>query len=174
MKVLITSQNPTKINVTKEVFREIFPDQEITFEAFVVSSDVSDQPKSDKETMQGAINRVQNAINKYNDYDFYVGIEGGIEFLGDRLFSMDWVYISNKIKSGIAKSASYPLPIKVKELLDDGMELGQASDIVFNTKDSKKINGIIGNITDDKVKRDQKYKIPLILALMQIVKEFYP
>jgi len=69
MKVLITSQNPTKINVTKEMFRQIFPDQEITFEALPVSSDVSDQPKSDKETMQVAINRVQNPINPCSNAD---------------------------------------------------------------------------------------------------------
>ena len=61
MKIIIASRNPIKINATKLAFEQMFPNKVFQFEGASISSDISDQPMSDKETLKGAINRSNNA-----------------------------------------------------------------------------------------------------------------
>ena len=42
--------------------KKMFSDEQFKFEAVAAFSGVSDQPMSDEETLQGAINRVNNAV----------------------------------------------------------------------------------------------------------------
>ena len=59
--------------------KKMFSDEQFKFEAVAAFFVVSDQPMSDEETLQGAINRVNNAVQSKNDAEYWVGIEGGIE-----------------------------------------------------------------------------------------------
>ena len=47
-----------------------------------VPSGVSDQPRSEQETLEGARNRARSAARGYPHADYWVGIEGGIEDTG--------------------------------------------------------------------------------------------
>ena len=58
-KVVIASKNPVKINATEKAFEDVFTDG-FEFEGISTDSLVSDQPLSDKETLQGATNRLKN------------------------------------------------------------------------------------------------------------------
>jgi len=60
-KIIIASKNPVKINATLSGFQRMFPNEQFEIESVSVSSDVSDQPKSDSETFRGACNRANNA-----------------------------------------------------------------------------------------------------------------
>ena len=53
-KVIIASKNPVKINATKKAFEEVF-NEHFEFEGVSADSSVSDQPMSNKETLQGAL-----------------------------------------------------------------------------------------------------------------------
>ena len=72
-KVIITSGNQSKIKAVEDAFYKVFPGDKFLFESVSVQSDVSDQPLSKSETLQGAKNRVQNAINIIQG-DFYIGL----------------------------------------------------------------------------------------------------
>ncbi|WP_337236846.1 DUF84 family protein, partial [Salmonella enterica] len=58
-KIIIASQNPAKVNAVRSAFSTVFPDQEWEFIGVSVPSEVADQPMSDEETKQGALNRVR-------------------------------------------------------------------------------------------------------------------
>ena len=60
-----------------------------------VSSDISDMPKSLEETMQWAKNRAKNLKKAGIIANYYIGIEGGINDLGERKFLGGIVYIEN-------------------------------------------------------------------------------
>lgn len=77
-KIIIASQNPVKINAVAAAFGKMFPDETFETEGVSASSGVSDQPKTDSETFEGAMNRAENA-SRMADGDFWVGIEGGVE-----------------------------------------------------------------------------------------------
>ena len=164
MKIIVGSKNPVKINATLEAFAKMFPDEIFDIEGVRVSSNVSDQPMTDKETFIGAQNRVNNITE---DYDYCVGIEGGLEEKNGELESFAWVVIKSKEgKYGKGKTSTFYLPKRIVELIKEGEELGAASDIVFDESNSKQTTGTIGLLTDNHIDRTKYYIEPTIIALI--------
>ena len=101
------------------------------------ASNVSDQPIGDAETKKGCKNRLKY-IHKKEVADFYVSIEG--VFLSKKNpFAFAWVFIKSKDSLIKSKTSMFLLPKEIKDLIEQGEELGEADDVVFNRKDSKKM-----------------------------------
>lgn len=156
IKIVIASRNPVKMDAVKEGLSVFFAEG---FDLLGVSveSGVPDQPMSDAETLLGAHNRVQNAQLVVPDYDFYIGVEGGVEQTTSGLMAFAWIVISNHQQTGKARTASFFLPPEVAKLVHNGMELGHADDIVFRKNNSKQQNGAIGLLTNDAITRKSLY-----------------
>jgi inosine/xanthosine triphosphatase len=164
-KVLICSKNPIKIEACQEAFLDMFSDTNFSFDSISVSSLVSDQPMSQKETYQGAFNRANNARKK-EIADFYVGIEGGIEIVGDELECFAWVVILSHDKMGKARTGSFFLPKKLADLVKKGYELGEATDMIFGSHNAKQKEGAVGFLTGKALTRAKFYKPAIIMALI--------
>jgi len=164
--VIIASKNPVKINAVKIAFDQMFPSDVFEFNGLEVSSDVRDQPLSDSETLQGAINRSNNAKSKNSDADYWVGIEGGVDKKDNQMEVFAWIFIQSNDLQGKARTATFNLPKKIIELIDSGMELGDADDIVFNRKNSKQKNGAVGILTGDLIDREKYYAHAIVMALI--------
>ncbi|NPA67311.1 MAG: non-canonical purine NTP phosphatase [Chlorobi bacterium] len=171
LKAIIASESPVKNKAVKKAFGKVFPDTDFTFFSFPANSGVSDQPVSNTETFNGAKNRAENARKKDPYADFYIGIEGGIEetVFGTEAFA--WVYIISGNKTGKARTATFFLPEKITDLLKKGYELGEADDIVFNQKDSKKKTGAVGILTENITSRTKYYSEAVILALIPFIND---
>lgn len=140
-----------------------------------VESGVPDQPMSDTETLQGAEFRVKNAQLQFPRYDFYVGVEGGVEDSVPGLMAFAWIVISNGEKTGKARTASFFLPPQVADLVHQGMELGDADDIVFAKSNSKQQNGAVGLLTNDVITRKSLYLPAVQMAFIPFLNpELYP
>ena len=175
MKIVVTSQNPVKIAAVRQAFQSQFPKQEIQTIPLNAGSGVPDQPMSDQETRQGARNRVHNAKLKKPDADYWVGLEGGLDFFDGRLMAFAWMVIAdgeNNISE--TRSATLPLPPQVQTLVTGGLELGEANDRVFSTLNSKQGGGAYGLLTDGLMTRESIYTQTLILALIPYVHELWP
>ena len=61
LKVIVASQNPIKLDCTKNAFSKAFHQQDLKVSGESLPSGVSDQPMSDEETFDGARNRAENA-----------------------------------------------------------------------------------------------------------------
>jgi inosine/xanthosine triphosphatase len=166
IKVIIASKNPVKIQAVKTGFERTFPDQQFEFIAMPAASNVSDQPFSSDETYRGAKNRADNASKEITNADFYVGIEGGIEFVHDEIASFTWVVIKSSGKYGKSKTGTFFLPKKVVALIKDGRELGEAVDIAFESNNSKQLNGAVGILTKNLIDRTKLYAEAVILSLI--------
>jgi inosine/xanthosine triphosphatase len=165
--VIVGSKNPVKINATKTAFEHMFPEEQFEFIGCSADSGVADQPKSDEETFTGVTNRVKHCREMYPDADYYAGLEGGIERAHDEWITIAWMYIEDQAGNhGKARSAAHPLPKKIQKLIDEGMELGHASDEVFNRENSKQAEGTIGIMTHGVVTRTDYYIQPMIFALV--------
>jgi len=166
-KVYIGSKNPVKIECTRIGFEKMFKDiSSYEFIGKSVSSGVSDQPMTSEETLSGATNRARNLQTRYPDGDFFVGIEGGIQQIGDEMEAFAWIVIIGNHISGKAQTSTFQLPPKIVELIREGVELGHADDIVFNRKNSKQGNGAVGILTHDVIDRVEYYRHAVILALI--------
>ena len=174
MKIVVASRNPVKIGATEQAFATLFPGATLEMLSADVDSGVSDQPKSDEETRVGSRNRAMAASDALPEADYWVGLEGGVEVIDEQLMAFAWMAIKGRNgKIGEARSATLPLPPAVKDLVDSGMELGDANDKVFSTINSKQGGGAYGLLTNGLYTRESIYTQTLIIALTPFVNELY-
>ncbi|GAA4652860.1 inosine/xanthosine triphosphatase [Kistimonas scapharcae] len=164
-KVIIASNNPAKINAVQQAFTQVFTHEDMVFEGIAVDSGVAAQPLSGEETLTGARNRVTNARRQQPDADFWVGLEAGIE----SPLTFAWMVIESTDQRGEARSASLPLPPEALQRIDDGAELGEAMDAMFNERNIKQKGGAIGLLTGHRLTRSSVYVQALILALIPFI-----
>lgn len=170
----MASKNPVKMDAVKDAL-SVFLNDEIDLLGVSVESGVFDQPMSDAETLLGAENRVKNAQNQFSNFDFYVGIEGGVEEATSGLMAFAWVVISNGKQTGKARTTTFMLPPRVAELIHQGYELGDADDMVFSKSNSKQQNGAVGLLTNDAITRKSLYEPAVQLAFISFLNpELYP
>lgn len=174
IRIVVASKNPVKIEAVEEGLSALISD-EIELIGVSVESGVSDQPMSEVETLKGASNRVMRAMNLFPGYDYYVGLEGGVEQHAAGLMAFAWMVISNDKTIGKARTASFFLPPEVAKLVHEGMELGHADDIVFRKSNSKQQNGAIGLLTNDAITRKSLYLPAVQMAYIPFLNpELYP
>lgn len=174
-RVVVASHNPVKREAALNGFERMFPAEQFELETVSVSSGVSDQPFSSHETYQGAYNRARNAANQVRNADYWVGIEGGVELEDGALGAFAWVVVIGIDRVGKARTGTFFLPPALAELVQQGVELGEADDMLFKRTNSKQGNGAIGLLTDDVIDRVELYEPAVIFALIPFKKEnLYP
>lgn len=166
-KIAVGSRNPVKIQSAQAGFELVFPEHQFTVVGLDVASEVSDQPMSSQETLQGAKNRASNLRLVAPEADYFCGIEGGIEIIDETLFANAWIVVMDQAgKTTSGRSGSFALPAKVKRLVESGMELGTANDVVFKETNSKQQGGAVGSLTGGVITRQSLYEHAMALALV--------
>ena len=171
-RIIVGSQNPAKLEAVSAAFASFFPEISFELQPVTVPSGVSPQPMSDAETLKGAANRAQAARELEPAADFWLGIEGGLQPVPgepESYLSYCWVVVLGKGQAGRARSASYELPKAICDLIRQGMELGDADDLIFGVSGSKRDSGGVGLLTDGRVSRSQFYAEAVKLALIPFV-----
>ena len=78
-----------------------------------------------------------------------------------------WMVVRDKNnQTGKGRTGTFFLPPQVATLIKQGMDLGQADDIVFNKTNSKQANGAVGLLTADAVTRTTYYQMAVLFALI--------
>lgn len=165
-KVFIGSLNPVKIACVEKAFSQSFPDQKFEFIGKGVESGVSDQPMSDKETYTGARNRAERLKKSEPDGCYWIGVEGGVDELHNRMHAYAWMVVLNRQFEGEARTATFQLPPPIVDLIHQGIELGEADDLIFKRKNSKKKDGAVGILTQGAIDRMEYYLHAMVLALI--------
>ena len=166
-QIIVASQNPVKLQAVKNSFLLMFPESQFAWMNVEAPSGVNKQPFSDQETYLGALNRVTFIKEKYPNASYWVAIEGGIQFDPDHQMSaFAWVVIHNGANFGKARSGCFYLPSRVASLVQSGLELGEADDLVFGQVNSKQNNGAVGLLTGDVINRTTLYEQAVIMALI--------
>jgi len=118
----VGTKNKIKIDAVGSVVKDFYPDAEVV--GVDISSGVVSQPKTNTDTKNGAINRAKNALSTYSGASYGVGLESGVEFRDDGLWSFGWVAIVDQNdKLGLSKTIEFRLPQKIAELIKGGMEI---------------------------------------------------
>lgn len=164
LKIGVGSRNPAKVNAVKEAFESM--GFEIEVEGVDVESQVSEQPFSDDETIQGAINRANNVLMKVDKaFDYGVGLEGGVVETDYGTFLCNWGAVVDKEgNKGVGGGVRIQLPNYFIEKLHMGHELGDIIDQVTGLEDVKKKEGTIGILTNQHITRSQMFRDVVISA----------
>ncbi|KAK8832717.1 hypothetical protein WA577_004111, partial [Blastocystis sp. JDR] len=150
-------------------------------------SGVSDQPFSEEETRQGAINRVLDVLKKCESTpDYIVGLEGGVKdddmpvnekdtMKSLMLFAWMAVYAPSTGRWGFGRTGSFYIPPEIVKMVNQGTELGVADDQFFKRVKSGQGSGTVGILTNDLITRGLYYEHALILTLIPFIHpELYP
>lgn len=165
-RIIVSSFNPVKSDAVEKGFNRMFPHKNHEIVQIAVESGVSDQPMTDLESRKGALNRALNARKQAPDGDFWVGVEGGCDYLDGDMVAFAWIVVQGRENRGSARTALFRLPKEVQRLVESGLELGLADDEVFGEENSKQNSGAVGLLTGDVVTRTTLYEQAVILALI--------
>jgi inosine/xanthosine triphosphatase len=167
MKIAIGSTNPTKVRAAKKILRKVYPRAE--FVAIEVKSGVPSQPRGDKQTRRGAVNRAR-AARQTAHADLGIGLEAGIIETEYGVMTCAWVAIVDRAgRIGIGGSTNMLLPDPVVQRLRHGAELGEAMDEFANIVDVKRKMGAIGVLTRGLSNRQRAYEEIVKLAIVRFL-----
>ncbi|KAJ3281529.1 hypothetical protein HDU79_010684, partial [Rhizoclosmatium sp. JEL0117] len=136
--VAVGTTNPTKLNAVKSALQTIFPNQTIIVKGVKVPSGVSDQPLSDVETIEGAVNRAKRALELVSEAAYGIGVEGGIDKVGENYFGFGWTAVVDRQGAvGTGCSARFQVPMKVMKPILEGEEMAVVIDRVSGLVDNR-------------------------------------
>lgn len=171
MKIAVGSKNPVKIAAVEEVAKKIWPNATVI--GIEVQHGTSVQPTNDEESIQGATQRAQLALQSA-DADYGFGLEGNTVETSHGMFLAGWVVVVDKKgEKGIASSGTIQLPEKIAEEVRKGKEVGPASDLHFSTHNIKQKEGTVGLLTNNLLTRKSAFERGVICALARFINPQY-
>lgn len=175
LEVVVCTENKAKLQAVEDVFSEVYSDINITGEKF--PSNVSEQPSTESQGIEGALNRAKNAKEKYPDADFYVGMEGYVDSNNYGMFLGGMVVIMNGSgKKGIGSSAKMQLPYFIQKKIEAGKELGPLIKDLMNDSEGnlRQYDGTNGLLSKGLYNRVDEFKDATKCALTRFQSpEFY-
>ena len=154
MRIAVGTTNQAKVQAVKNVFQY---DYEIVNGK--VPSGVSEQPFSDEETIQGAINRAKASIEKFSA-DLGIGLEGGVTETSFGLMLCNWAVLVKRDEPEspiIAGGSRILLPEEISDRLRNGEELGPVMDEYCGETNIGAHEGAIGVFTNGRINREQMF-----------------
>lgn len=169
MNIAVGSINPSKLKAAKIVIKKIFPKAQII--ALDVKSQVDNQPKSDDESIRGAVNRAKAALKK-SGADFAIGMEGGMHKIGKDWFESGWIaVVDKKGRVGLGSSARWQVSQKISTPLLKGKELAEVINELTNRGDVHIKEGVMGLITNGHLPRYISYSHGILFAFAPFISD---
>ncbi|WP_332649437.1 DUF84 family protein [Lysinibacillus sp. 54212] len=167
MLIAIGTKNKAKTAAVEEVLRKYFNDVE--FVHYEVASGVSEQPFSDTETREGAINRAIRT-RELAQADLSFGLEGGVHQIDGVMYCCNWGAVALKNGHVISSAgAQFTLPEEIAVKLREGGELGPIMDDFTKTRDTRHHAGAIGIFTNSLIDRKQMFQHIVMLLVGQVM-----
>ncbi|GBF11101.1 inosine/xanthosine triphosphatase [Tepidibacillus sp. HK-1] len=167
----VGSKNPAKIEAVRSAFAEMGFEAEVI--GLDVESQVSEQPFSDEETIQGAINRANNVMfaeKELHFFDYCIGLEGGVIESPFGMFLCNWgVVVDKEGNVGIGGGLRVQLPEEIANHLRMGKELGDIIDDFTGKHNVKKKEGTIGILTNQLITRKDMFRDVTISAFARFL-----
>ncbi|MBU0530039.1 MAG: inosine/xanthosine triphosphatase [Candidatus Aenigmatarchaeota archaeon] len=171
MKINVGSKNQNKVNAVKE----IVVDYDFLSHAEVISldasSEVSNQPKTLEETIQGAMRRAKNC---FQDCELSFGIEDGLMKVpntksGYMNICVCSIFDGKEYHLGISSAFEYPSGV-TDLIFKEGLEVDEAVHKLGITKDKRigYAGGMIGLLTKGRLKRKDNIKEAVRTALIHL------
>ena len=168
IQVAVGSTNPVKLAAVRTGLGDSFGPVKVV--GAETASGVAAQPIGDDETIRGAVNRARGALEAAPDAAMAVGLEGGVVTIGDAMYCCAWCAVVDRGGLlGLASTGRCELPPRVAELIRDGMELGEADDLVFGRRNSKQGEGAVGLLTRGRIDRASFYTPAVTMALARFL-----
>jgi inosine/xanthosine triphosphatase len=176
--IAVGSARLVKINAVSAALRSFGPflnaGAEFEIEGIDVPSGVRHTPLTREDTMTGARQRAEALLNlareKNAPWEYFVGLEGGLDVIGDGsarlVFLENWAYVVDRGRRGFfGQSGAVPLPdVLASSVLDRGVELSKAIDAFAGSHGIRDAQGAWGILTLNLITRQDAFQAAVINA----------
>lgn len=174
IQIAVGSENKAKNLAVLKAFRTAYPKTVLQIKGFNVESGIADQPTTDEESIQGAINRANGALARLATARFGVGLEGNTVTIANRMYLHGWAAIVERDNdtAGIGHSSGLELPQNLRQGIEEGKELGPLLQAMLGDKDNeiRHTLGTNGVLSDGLYTREQEFIDATTVALARFVK----
>lgn len=172
MAVVVGSTNPCKLAAVRSALGDcpVYASAEVR--GFKASSCVSEQPRSQAETLVGARNRARAAFASDADVSLGVGVESGVHVVSDTMFDSCACVLFDGQRESVGWSGAFAIPPRVRSLVEQGHDLTQASILAGHSADENlgQNAGLIGILSDGMVDRLAYTKQAVQMATIALLK----
>lgn len=171
MKIVVGSTNPAKVETVRETM-SLYPFLDgAELLGVNVASEVSDQPMSRQEIMEGARNRAKNAY-RHIRCDYGIGLESGLDefpFVGKMQYTACAIYDGQNYYFGISSAFKCPEAID-KIMVEEGINLNDACYKLGLTQNPQiaKSEGVSGVLTKNRKPRKEHTKDAIMMAMIHV------
>ncbi len=179
MKVIaVGTQNPVKVAAVTHVIERIFRDEFKVIQV-KVKSGVPRQPIGLRQTIQGAVNRAEQAIQTVRDASYGVGIEAGLTKIPGTITGyLDIQFAAivdnkNRVTIGCGSGFEYP-PKVLNEVLEKKKEIGEVMEALSGIENLGERIGAIGYLSHGELDRRTLTEQAVLMAFIpRINKRLY-
>ena len=151
LTVAIGSTNPAKVQAVQNAFTG----ENIKVIPCSANSSVRSQPLSNEETLQGALNRAKDCLEK-TDAELGIGLEGGIVFINNQPYLCHWgALVDRNQNSYFTNSPIIQLPGHYSQALLEGQDLDSIMQFHTGISNLGAKQGAIAVFTEDRLTRSQ-------------------
>jgi len=164
----VGTKNKAKVKCVELCVNKMWPHESHLVGAVEVKSAVSAQPMTAAETMAGAMHRAKAALELIPEAQFGVGLEGGLETIGDATFECGWMCVVERStkRVGWGSSARFQMSTKLlTPIVRDGKELAEVIDALTGETDVRSNLGAMGVLTNGHLGRTEAYSHGMLFAL---------
>lgn len=172
MKIIVGTTNKAKIEAVEEILQEYSHLASAEVRGAAVTSDVSDQPLSLEEALQGAMNRARYA---FSDCDYAIGLESGLMAVpftknGYMDVTACAIYDGTEFHLGLSSAWEFSDTRAVELMLKEKIDMSQAINKIGLTSDPNigSEAGAIGILTKGRLNRKEYTKQALRTALIHL------
>jgi non-canonical (house-cleaning) NTP pyrophosphatase len=173
-KVVILSESLIKISLVKDVISHFFPNDEIEYISLALEKD-GPEPFGDEEIIKQATESIAQAISQISDASFYIGMEGGMVDIDNRMVEIAKAVIQdNEGNVSISNCTTFDVPPAIAKNVRKGADFAESVDLFFKTKGTKLGGGYFSILTAGLVTKKDHYTQAVASALGKLVhKEWY-
>lgn len=172
MKIKVGTKNKAKLEAVIEIIKDYPHLKDAEIVGVEVSSDVSDQPKSLEEAVNGAINRAKKS---FQNCTYSIGLESGLmQVPQTKSGYMDVcvcaIYDGKECHLGLSSAWEFPDPSVNNLIINEGLDMSQAINKVGMTKNPQigSEEGAIGIMTKGRLTRKEYTKEALRTAFIHL------
>ena len=172
MQIVVGSQNPVKLEATRQAFNLYFDDFEVI--PVAVESGIHPFPISQQETLTGALNRARKASTSHPLAAYAVGIESGLMVIDDHYFVQAFAAVMKNSAIGFGASVAFEVSSNFVAAIDPTTDKSkQTIDQLLKRSNLFQREGVVGVLTQNRLNRTQILRNAVICALPQFLQPQY-
>ena len=188
----VGSKRGPKLNAVSEALDAfsgvLAPDAQFEVVGVEVESGVSHTPASREELMRGARQRAEALVRLAREngavWQYFVGLEGGLDVIQERMATDDilqrsalkqavdrrvflesWAYVTDGVRGHYGRSGGIELPEALAhEVLENGVELSVAIDKFAGAVGIRDAQGAWGVLSNNFITRQEAFRVAVIAA----------